>query len=291
MEESGKSGRGLILQSMAAALGLAGLKLAAVVVSGSVGVLASALDSLMDFFTSALNYLSLRVSERPADREHPYGYGKIEALAGAVQGLLILAGGLAVLAESLRRVVRGARLEVGWPVLAVMAVSTLVSAVQGRRLARAAAERDSTVLRAEGLHFSMDVASNLGVLAVLGLLRLGVSPILDAAISAAISGYIVRASFGLAWSSIGELLDQRLSEDVHAEIEAIIRGHHPAVTGFHDLRTRRSGGRRFIDFHIEIAGVKGFEQAHELTESLIDRIKARMPNADVTVHYDPEGGR
>ena len=86
-------------------------------------------------------------------------------------------------------------------------------------------------------------------------------------------------------------MDRRLSEEVRSRIEALISGHHPSIVGFHELRTRRSGLKVFIDFHIEISGVEKFEEAHEITESLIDRIKAQIPNADVTVHYDPRGAR
>lgn len=146
-------------------------------------------------------------------------------------------------------------------------------------------------LRPEGLHFSMDVFASLGVFAALLLMKLGAAPAWDIVISALVSGYVIKESAGLLASSVQDLMDRSLAGEVNAEIERIIQTHHPSVSGFHELRTRRAGLRYFVDFHVELAGVERFEDAHEIAEGLIDKIKARIPNADVTVHYDPKGGR
>ncbi|MBI4051499.1 MAG: cation transporter [Elusimicrobia bacterium] len=283
--------RNLILQSLLAAFILAVLKILAGWLSNSLGVLASALDSVMDLFSSSVNYFSVRMAEKPADKEHPYGHGKVESLAGAAQGVIISVSGMILLAESIRRVIWGSNLSLGWSSLGVMVLSTAVSGVQGFRLSRAAFETQSQILRAEGLHFSMDVLANLGVLLALMVMRWGAPPVWDILISILVSGYILKESLTLLGNSVQELMDRSLSEDIHSEIERVIRSHHPSVVGFHELRTRRSGLKYFIDFHIEISGVDNFEEAHEITESLIDKLKSRIPNADVTVHYDPKGAR
>lgn len=275
---------------MALALSLAGLKAAAGLASGSLAILASALDSAMDFLTSAGNYVSLVFSRTPADAEHPYGHGKAEAVAGAVQGGLIAAGGVALLVEGVRRALREAPVEADAWGIGVMLASMVLSVAHGRRLMRAAGETGSTVLKAEGLHFSMDVLANLGVLLALAVVRLGGAPAWDVVISLLIAGFVVREAGRLVLSSAQELLDRSLSEEVHRDLEELIRSH-PHVAGFHALRTRRAGPRVFIDFHVEIAGVEGFREAHEITERLIDRIRERIPNADVTVHADPPGAR
>ncbi len=284
-------GRSLILQSMALAAVLAALKTAAGLASNSLALLASALDSAMDFLSSGVNLVSLRLSEEPADEDHNYGHDKIEALAGAGQGLVIGLSGLALLVESIRRVMSNQPVTAGGAALAVMALAMAASAWHGRRLSAAARETGSPILRAEGLHFSMDVLANLGVMLALGLMAAGASPVWDVLISLIISGYVAKEAVALLWTSAQQLVDQSLPEEAHAEIHALIRNHHKAIVGFHDFRTRRAGARIFIDFHIEIAGVDKFADAHEIGETLVEKIKRKIPNADVTVHCDPKGAR
>lgn len=282
--------RSLVFQSMFLALTLCAVKVAASLAAGSLALLASALDSLMDFLSSGLNYVSLIFSQKPADDDHLYGHGKIEAVAGTFQGIVIAVSGLALLVESMRRIVSEDPVNATAFGIAVMAVSMVLSGLHGARLGRAAAESGSPILRAEGLHFSMDVLANFGVLLALVVIRFGGSPRWDIVISLIVAGYVVKEALGLLAASVNQLVDRRLSDELHAEITSLIASHHPRIIGHHDLRTRQSGEKIFIDFHIEISGVEKFEEAHDITESLISKIKSRLPNADVTVHYDPEGG-
>lgn len=284
-----KRARSLVVQSMLMALGLCAVKAAAGAAAQSLSLLASALDSLMDFLSSAVNYVSLVFSQEPADDEHLYGHGKIEAIAGGAQGVVIAVGGLALLVESIRRIVLALPVRAGAFSIGVMVLSMVLSAAHGARLSRAAQDAGSPILRAEGLHFSMDVLANSGVLLALILIRLGASPLWDVVISVLVAGYVVREALALTAHSAHQLLDRRLSDEVHAEIKDLIFGHHPSIVGFHDLRTRQSGEKVFIDFHVEIAGIDKFREAHDITEGLIAKIREKMPHADVTVHADPEG--
>ncbi len=145
-------------------------------------------------------------------------------------------------------------------------------------------------MRAEGLHFSMDVLSNAAVLGALVMMSSGGAPVLDILVSLLVAGYVLREALGLFIESIQDVMDRKLPREMEDEIRWIIRAH-PSVAGFHDLRTRRSGDRVFIDFHAEIAGVPGFREAHRITEELIERIKKRFPDADVTIHADPREDR
>lgn len=282
---------GLVSRSLKIAAGLCVLKAAVGIQSNSLGILASALDSLMDLGSSAINYVSLQIARSPADRDHPYGRGKAEALAGLFQSVFIGLSGLALLAEAFRRFWFGAMVHAGLLSLGVMVLGTVVSAFHGRSLKRAAARENSTVLRAEGVHFAMDVLSNLGVLAALIAVRLSRNPLWDVAISGLISAYILFESSRILRDSVLELMDRGLPPAVQSQIEEMILGHHPNLVGFHEFRSRKAGNRTFIDFHIEIRGIQSFEEAHDITESLIEKIKAKTPNCDVTVHYDPEGAR
>ncbi|MFH2202075.1 MAG: cation diffusion facilitator family transporter [Elusimicrobiota bacterium] len=281
--------RTLVLQSIAMAFGLAAVKIMAGVMAGSLALLASALDSLMDLLSSSVNYVTLRFSQEPADDDHLYGHGKAEAVAGTLQGGVIGLSGLALLVESIRRIVANRPVEAGYFAIGVMVLSMALSAFHGLRLRRAALERNSPILHAEGLHFSMDVLANLGVLVALILIFFGASPVWDVVISLIVAGYVVKEAVTLMVSSINQLLDRRLSDQDHREIRRLIFGHDPRIVGYHDLRSRQSGDRVFIDFHVEIAGVDSFKESHDIAESLVDKIKERLPNADVTVHADPEG--
>jgi len=235
------------------------------------------------------NYVTLRFSQEPADDDHLYGHGKAEAVAGTLQGAIIGLSGLALLVESIRRIVASRPVDAGLFAIGVMLLSMALSAFHGLRLRRAALERNSQILQAEGLHFSMDVLANLGVLVALILIFFGASPAWDVVISLIVAGYVVKEAVTLMVSSVNQLLDRRLSDQAHREIVRLIYKHDPRIVGHHDLRSRQSGDRVFIDFHIEIAGVDSFKESHDITESLIDKIKERLPNADVTVHADPEG--
>ncbi len=287
-KESQSRARALVFQSMLLALALCALKVVAGLAAHSLALLASALDSLMDLLSSGLNYASLVFSQKPADADHLYGHGKIEAVAGTFQGIVIAASGVALLVESVRRIILGEPVDATAFGIAVMVVSMVLSGLHGARLRRAAAKSGSSILQAEGLHFSMDVLANLGVLFALVVIRFGGSPRWDIVISLIVAGYVVTEALGLLIASINQLLDRRLSDKVHAEIRDLIESHHPRIIGHHNLRTRQSGEMIFIDFHIEISGVEQFEAAHDIAESLISKIKSRMPNADVTVHCDPE---
>lgn len=281
----------MIGRSIALAGGLCAFKIATGWHANSLGILASALDSGMDLAASALNLLSLRVARKPPDAEHPYGRGKIEALAGLVQSVLIAGSGAFLFVESVRRLARGARVEAGPLELGVMLLSAALSLWHSLSLRRVLSLAPTTVVRAEAAHFATDFLSNLSVAAALLAVRATGSVLWDLILCAAISLVIMRQAFGLLGASLAEILDRRPPRSMLRRLEAAILSHDPRIAGFHELRARRAGPRLFVDLHVEIRGVEKFREAHELTETLIDRLKKEVPQADFTVHYDPEGGR
>lgn len=265
------------------------LKIVAALMTNSLGVLASAADSLMDICSSAVNYVSCLIAGSPADAQYPYGRLKAEALAGLFQGAFIGAGAALLVIESARRFFYGSQMEVGFGSAGVMAVSIIASAWHGFHLRRVASSSRSLILRAESLHFIADVFANGGVLAALAAAYFTRNFLWDLGIGAMVAFYILRDSGKIMAASIAELLDRGVAPQTQKEIEILIREHHPAVIGFHDLRTRKAGSKCFIDFHVELRDSLTFREAHNLVESLIDKIKTRIPGADVTAHYDPEG--
>lgn len=270
---------------------LALLKFGAGVLTRSLGILASGVDSLLDVFVSTINLFTLRKAEEPPDADHAYGHGKAESIAGLFQSLFIGVSGVVIIAESIRRLITRThdvgRLNLG---LGIMLFSMASSFFLIRRLKSVAAQNPSIVLDSEQLHFSSDLYANLGVIVTLFFIRLTGLNALDLFISLAIALYIFWQSMNLLRRSIDELMDREISPELHEKIKKIIFGHDPRIIDFHNLRTRRVGNKIFIDFHVVLRGEESFRKAHDLTESLISAISREIPDCDLTVHTDPEGG-
>lgn len=276
--------------SIATAGCLTVLKIAVGFFSNSLGLLASAVDSLMDVLVSSVNLIALKKANKPADAEHLYGHGKIESLAGLFQSVIISLSGIYLVVESIKRLIKGATVEYIPLALLTMFISMVLTFLLVLRLKKAFQETDSIILGTELLHFTTDFITNGGVILALFLVRFTGSILWDLAIALGIAAYILKKSIGIMRTSMDELTDRALPLSEQKEIEKIILNHDPRIIGFHNLRTRRISNQRFIDFHFEIRGEENFKRAHELTESLIKEIRGRFPDADVTVHFDPEGG-
>lgn len=261
------------------------------VLTNSMSVAASAIDSLLDVFVSSVNYISLREASKPADDCHAYGHGKIESLAGLFQSIFISLSGLFLIYESLRRLVEGVELERLGSAIYVMIFSTLVTFLLVKRLSQVASETQSIIVGTEKLHFLTDIYTNLGVIAALLLVKWSGLVFWDLLIALLIAGYVLRQSFGIMRNAIDELIDRALPANVQDQIRNIILSHDSRVKGIHNLRTRRIGDKKFIEFHVEIDKNMSFENAHNLTEDLIEKVKENFPNSDVNAHFDPQGGR
>ena len=281
---------GVICFSIGTALFLTVFKFAVGILTNSLGLIASAVDSLMDTLVSSVNFIAVREAGKPADKEHLYGHGKIESLAGLFQSLLISASGLYLVFEAVKRLIRGVELTHVPAAIVVVAVSMVLTFILIIKLKRVAEETDSIIIGTERLHFTMDLLTNSGIIAALVLVRFTGSSVWDLAVAVMVAGYVLKQSFGILKKSVDELLDRSLPAEEQREIERIILTHDPRIVGFHNLRTRKIGSQRFVDFHFEIRGEENFSRAHELTEAIILHIKERFPGADVTVHFDPEGG-
>lgn len=280
----------VIQMSIATASFLAVFKVSVGFLTHSLGLIASAVDSLMDVLVSSVNLIAAKEADKPADQEHLYGHGKIESLAGLFQSLIISASGLFLVVESIRRLVRGVELTHIKTAIGVMIVSMVLTFFLVLRLKKVLKETGSIIVGTETLHFTVDFLTNGSIILALILVRITGSNFWDLGIAFAVACYILSQSLGILKKSIDELLDRALPREEQGQIEQIILSHDSRIVGFHNLRTRKIGHQRFIDFHFEIRGEENFARAHELTESLIKKIRERFPGADVTVHFDPEGG-
>ncbi|HEV8674437.1 MAG TPA: cation diffusion facilitator family transporter [Methylomirabilota bacterium] len=265
---------------------LAVVKLGTGLATNSIGLMSSAADSLIDVLVSSFNLFSIRIAESPADEGHPYGHGKVENLAGLLQAAVIAALGGWVIFEAVRRLLRGIQPEHSEWGVAAMAVSLVVSWLITRHLRQVAARTDSVVLLADSLHYATDVWTNAGVLASLGLLWLTGVGIFDPLIAILVGVVILRSAYQLVARSVADLMDAAIPAAEQREIEQVIH-RHKFVVSSHDLRTRRSGSQRQIDFSVGLCRHLPLGEAHDLVDHIEKEIERTIPGSHVVVHAEP----
>ena len=262
-------------------------KFAVGIVSGSLGVLSSAFDSLADIFMSAVNLVSIRKSMDPADQSHPYGHGKVETLATVFQALVIGGTGAWVVREGILRLAAGRVPESADAGIVVMAISLFASWYISKRIRKAGEETGSTALVADSLHFATDVYTNAGILGSLLVFRFTGWKWLDPGVALLVGAYILVAAGRLLLGAIHDLMDRGLPEGDVERIRRIIEEHRPMVVEYHDLRTRRSGSTRHIDFHLVVCREYKLEDAHRVADHLEKELQRTFGNANVVTHVDP----
>ncbi|MCC6557060.1 MAG: cation transporter [Polyangiaceae bacterium] len=273
-----------------AAGGLAVGKLVAGQLGHSIAVTASAVDSLMDVFASSANAVAIHLAHAAPDRSHPFGHGKIEALATAGQGLLIGGSGVYLLVEGVRRSITPEPLRMAAVTLGAMVVATLVTAALVAYLGRAVERTGSLALKADSVHYRMDIASNLAVLAGVAIsYATGIARI-DGALSIAVAAYVLRSAAGLLHDGVRDLIDTGASEERVAAIEGALRGmrERGEIRGYHALRTRLAGRTLFVEVHVELPGETLLAEAHATSDGVRDAILAIEERAEVLVHVDVE---
>lgn len=274
------------MASVATAVGLVLLKVAAGVLTNSLSLLASAVDSMTDIFASAVNLVAIRAGSRPADREHRYGHGKAEGLAGLFQGVVIGASGLYLGYESVVRLIHPQPISKETVGVVVMVVSMVATYVLVRFLGRVAAETKSIAIAADSAHYKTDVLANLSVLIVLVVVSATGWTIVDPIFSLAVSVYILVSAVKVLIASADHLMDRALPDDVHQMVREIVAGY-PIIRGIHDLKSRAAGSTQFIEMHLEIDGDLSLREAHDAAVEVLRDIERRIPNSKVFVHTDP----
>lgn len=258
------------------------------ILTGSISVWASLVDSSMDIFASIVNFIAVRVATKDADENHPYGHGKAESIAGLFQSLVIAISGAFLLREGVNRLINPRVVESEAVGIATMIVAIVMSAALVKRLRAVAIETNSPALSADALHYVTDVYINGGVLIALAITALTDWQPADPIISIAISFYILWSAFTVGKDSVSILMDESLPLEIESKISEIVsRFENEGVQGFHNLRTRRSGAEHFIDLHLEIEKQKTFEEAHNLTVKVVRSIEAEIPRSKVQIHPDP----
>jgi ferrous-iron efflux pump FieF len=274
--------------SVAAAVLLILVKLAVWILTGSVSILASLLDSLLDAAASLVNLLAVRHALMPPDREHRFGHGKAEPLAGLAQAAFIAGSAVLLLVEAIKRLGAPQPVEHSGIGIAVMAVSMAVSLALVLFQRHVIARTNSTAIRADSLHYAGDILVNGGVIVALVLAGWLDLPIIDPVFGGLVAFYIVYSAWQIARLSFDMLMDHELPDDERARIRTICLAQ-PGVQSMHDLRTRAAGPDRFIQLHVEMDGAMTLTEAHQISEALELRLKAAYPGAEVIIHQDPAG--
>jgi len=281
--------RGAAGLSIASNAFLIAIKLAAGAITGSIAIITEAVHSMIDLVASVIAYFSVRKADEPADAEHPYGHEKVENLAAAIEGMLILVGAGVIVYEATHQLVAGAevdRLGIG---IAVMAFSVLANLGVSSVLTRQAKAHESQALEGDAAHLRTDAMTSAGVLFGLALVQVTGNAVFDPITALVVAVAIVWAGFRILRRSSAVLIDEVLPAGEMDRIEAAIAAARtPEVAGYHKLRARRAGSRRHIDFHVQYRSGTSLERAHELAHQMRASIEAEIPQAEVLIHAEPE---
>jgi ferrous-iron efflux pump FieF len=272
--------------SVLVAATLAIVKLITGIATGSMAVLSSAVDSLLDILMSSVNFMAIRQAEQPADENHPFGHGKFETIATIFQSMIIALSGLWIIYEASRRLWQGVELSRLGGGMAILAFSSVVSWLIASHLRKVAKETDSSALQADSLHFSMDVYTNLALMVGLGMVALLGIPWLDPALSMLVAGYILYEALRLLRYGVRDILDEELPPPIRKEITDLIETRGDLL-GYHNLRTRRAGSQKIMDFHLTVCKHLSVEAAHAIADDLEKKIEEEIPGADVIIHIEP----
>ena len=262
-------------------------KLVAGFAMGSASVISEGIHSSVDLLASLIAFLSIRAAVKPADEEHEFGHGKIENISGTIEAVLIFLAAGFIIYEAIIKIIKRAQPEFLIVGIGIMAFSTVVNFFVSRRQHRMARLNDSVALEADAWHLTTDVYTSLGVLVGLVIVRLTHLYILDPIIAIGVALLIFRAAWNITRKSMGGLVDVRLPQVEEDMIAASITEHLGEITGFHELRTRKSGSQRYIDLHLVLPKSVTLEDAHKLCDHLESDIKSKLSNGLVTIHCEP----
>jgi cation diffusion facilitator family transporter len=265
------------------------LKVVAGTITGSVAILTEAVHSSIDLVASIVAFFSVRKADEPADEGHRYGHEKIENVAAAIEGILILVGSGAIGFEAIRRLLSPGHLHsLGFGIV-VVGVSMVVNLFVSSVLARKARATESPALEGDAAHLRTDALSSAAVLVGLALVKATGATWIDPTVALAVAAMILFAGVRILRGSSRALVDHALPPEEVDEIRLAIEAVGPeGVVGYHELRTRRAGSRRYVDLHVQFRAGTTLEDAHRTAHELQDLIGARLRGADVLIHLEPE---
>jgi len=284
---------GVVKLSVASNSALVVFKLIVGLSIGSVSVLSEAIHSGIDLVAAMIAYFAVRSSAQPADKQHHYGHGKFENVSGFVEAILIFLAAAWIIFEAVKKILHPEPIEmIGWGIL-VMGLSSFVNMAVSQMLFKVGNETDSIAIKADAWHLRTDVYTSMGVMGGLGLIWL-IELVwvghhvhwIDPLAAMIVALMIIKAAYDLTVQSLGDLLDASLPEDDNIRICELIK-KQPGVISFKNLRTRKAGHTKFIEFDLLVDGNMSVEQAHNLTDYIIADIEKVLAHSKVTIHIEP----
>lgn len=275
------------LFAVISAIILATGKFSAGFISGSMAVISSGLDSLLDAFISGMNFFAIKKAAEPADHEHQYGHGKVEDLAGIIQSLFIVFSGIAIIYTTVEKFLNKETIIYSGLDIGVMIFSLVFTVVVSLVLRKVGRKSCSHALMADALHYASDFYSNSAVIAAIFLTHYTGKSYFDLLFAIIIGFVIIFSAVKIFRNSFSALMDTRVSGNIEKEIKNIINATPFPYAGYHRLRSRLAGNKKYFDFHLLICRKSGIEEAHDLASGIEKKMNEKMRDIDVTIHIEP----
>jgi ferrous-iron efflux pump FieF len=263
-------------------------KLAIWLITGSVAVLGTLVDSGLDAIASIVTFVSIRQAAQPPDRAHRYGHGKAEAIGALIQGGFVLGSAFFLLGEAMRRLITPQPIAQSAVGIAVLLFAILLTAALIGFQHHIVRRTGSIAISADSLHYRTDLLMNLAVILAMLLVEATGWPMIDPLFGVGVVCLLLYSAVKMARRALDMLMDRELPAESRSRIRKLALGH-PKAHNVHDLRTRRAGSNEFIELHLELDGDLNLEQAHDITDQVEARIRAAFPEADILVHQEPAG--
>lgn len=263
------------------------LKVIAGIISGSVSIISEAIHSAIDLIASIISYFSVKFSSKPADIQHPYGHGKIENISAAIEGLLIFVAAIFIINEAVEKIIHPSEIKETTIGIVVMLFAAIVNIFVSRRLYKVAKEEDSMALEADALHLKTDVYTSLGVGLGMVLIVLTDINLLDPIIAILVALLIIREAWDLMKRAYNPLLDAKLSNEDEELILTTIEKYSDKYINISNLRTRKSGSIKYIEFHIVLDGDITVTKSHDLCDEIEKDLENILGNTNISIHVEP----
>ncbi len=283
-----KALRRMAMLSIATSIATMALKFGAWFITGSVSLWSDALESFVNLAAGLTALGALTIAGRPADDDHAFGHDKAEYFAAGVEGALILVAAAAIIWSAVQRLIAPQSLQSLGPGILVAVAAAAMNFTTATIMLRAARRYDSITLEADAKHLLTDVWTSAGIVA--GLAVVIFMPhwsILDPIMAIAVGIHIIFTGVNLVRRSVDGLMDAALPANEIQAAETVIRSHLPADASFHDLRTRKAGRRRFLEFHLLVPGERSVAAAHVLCDRVEAALEERLANAHIVIHVEP----
>lgn len=282
------SSQSLAIGSVAVALLVLALKIWAWRLTGSVALYSDAMESLVNVVAALLAWFAIRMAERPADTNHPFGHHKAENFSAIAEGTLIVLAAILILQEAWGALFAPGLDQLGPVGLAVNAAAMVLNLIWARVLIAAGAQRRSPAMTANGRHLMTDVWTSAGVLLGLVLVLLTGWAVLDPLLAILVAANILREGWNVIFHSAGDLMDSAAHSDDTEIIEEAVRNSSQGALQIHDLRTRRAGKAVFIEFHLVVDRNMSVGEAHDICDAIEDAIAEKLPEARTIIHVEPD---